>query len=70
MRILLLFLIGSATLHVPAQADWPQFRGPEGQGVAWQSNIPLKWSGSEHVRWVVDVPGNAWSSPIVQGDRV
>jgi len=70
MRILLLFIVCAATLQKPAQADWPQFRGPDGQGVARQSNIPLKWSGPEHVRWVVDVPGNAWSSPIVQGDRV
>ena len=70
MRLLLLFLVAAATLHSSAQADWPQFRGPGGHGIARESNIPLQWSGAEHVRWVADIPGTGWSSPVVQGDLV
>ena len=70
MRFYLIALVASATLHLPAHADWPQFRGPGGHGIANESNIPLKWSGDDHVRWVADVPGTGWSSPVVQGDRV
>lgn len=70
MRLYLIALVASATLHLPAHADWPQFRGPGGHGIANESNIPLKWSGDDHVRWGADVPGTGWSSPVVQGDRV
>ncbi|REK08216.1 MAG: serine/threonine protein kinase [Planctomycetota bacterium] len=31
---------------------------------------PDRWSASENVAWKVDVPGLAWSSPIVWDDRV
>ena len=50
--------------------DWPQFRGPSGQGHSKETGIPLQWSGSEHVRWKVPVPGTGWSSPSIAGDRI
>ncbi|QDU90090.1 outer membrane biogenesis protein BamB [Pirellulimonas nuda] len=51
-------------------ADWPQFRGPDGQGVA-QGPAPLRWSeDSQNIRWAVDVPGRGFSSPVVIGDQV
>lgn len=56
-------------LPLSARADWPQFRGPSGQGIAPDSKVPLTW-GKENVRWSVDIPGIGWSSPVVQGDVV
>jgi len=53
-----------------AASDWPQFRGPGGQGQADARGLPLTWSESENVRWKVPVPGRGWSSPAIQGDRV
>jgi outer membrane protein assembly factor BamB len=50
-------------------ADWPQFRGPDGQGVA-PPGLPLTWSETAHVTWQTPIHGRAWSSPIVVGDRV
>ena len=52
-----------------AFSDWPQFRGPQGDGVAGGA-LPLTWSETEHVRWKTKVPGRAWSSPVVLGDQV
>ena len=49
---------------------WPQFRGPNGAGVADDATLPVTWSATEHVAWTVDLPGRGWSSPIVWGDRV
>jgi outer membrane protein assembly factor BamB len=49
--------------------DWPQFRGPDGQGVA-APGLPLTWSEREHVKWQTPIHGRAWSSPIVVGPRV
>src|SRR5580704_16915544 len=50
-------------------ADWPQFRGPESAGVA-NSNFPTEWGPEKNVKWKVKIPGAAWSSPIVWGNRV
>ncbi len=30
-------------------ADWPQFRGPGGQGHSTAKNVPLTWSETENV---------------------
>ena len=66
---LLLMTAAAATATVRAQ-DWPRFRGPTGQGVTSEKDLPLTWSPTEHVAWKVPVPGEGWSSPIVFGDRV
>ena len=50
--------------------DWPQFRGPGGQGASAETGLPLQWSESRNVTWKVPVPGRGWSSPVVAGDRV
>ncbi|HKR23064.1 MAG TPA: PQQ-binding-like beta-propeller repeat protein [Pyrinomonadaceae bacterium] len=50
--------------------DWPQFRGPTGQGISEERGLPLTWSENKNVRWKVAIPGRGWSSPVVQGDRI
>ncbi len=51
-------------------ADFPQFRGENGSGVAAETSIPSKWSTTENVAWKVPVPGAGWSQPILIGDRL
>jgi len=62
----------AAHLARPSQVqyDWPQFRGPDGQGHAATDEAPVQWSESENVAWKVPVEGRGWSSPLVLGDRV
>jgi len=60
---------GQGSGQQPAQ-DWPQFRGPTGQGQATATGIPLRWSETENIRWKVPVEGAGWSSPVVGGGRV
>lgn len=50
--------------------DWPCFRGPTRQGISTEAGLPLEWSSTEKVVWKTPLPGEAWSSPIVWGDRV
>jgi len=57
----------AATLEA---ANWPQFRGPTGQGISTDKNTPLNWSATENIAWKTELPGESWSSPIVWGDRV
>ncbi len=57
--------VGRALAH-----DWPQFRGPNGSGVTEEAKLPDSWSAEKNIQWKVAVPGVAWSSPIVWGDKV
>lgn len=50
--------------------DWPQFRGPGGQGVSSAKGLPLTWSATENVVWKTELLGPGTSSPIVIGSRV
>jgi outer membrane protein assembly factor BamB len=60
-----------ALLGVAARAeDWPQFRGPTGQGHSTERGVPIEWSESRNVMWRTPVPGRGWSSPVVAGGRV
>jgi outer membrane protein assembly factor BamB len=52
-----------------AGQDWPEFRGPTGQGTTAETGFPVEWSDARNVRWRVPVPGRGWSSPVVAGDR-
>jgi len=51
-------------------ADWPQWRGPDGDGVSSETDLPLTWSATENVAWTAGLTGLGVSSPIVFGDRV
>src|SRR4051812_28376705 len=61
-------LLGLLFAWSAAAADWPRFRGPTGDGVAAESNPPLKWSEKEALVWRTDLPGPGSSSPIVSGE--
>ncbi len=50
--------------------DWPEFRGPTGQGIAPEGHYPVEWSASKNVAWRKPIPGKGWSSPIVSGGFV
>src|SRR5215467_8773003 len=65
MNVILLLL----ALFLPI-SDWPQFRGPTGQGVSDEHDLPLTWSETSNIRWKTPIPGKGWSSPVVQGDRI
>jgi outer membrane protein assembly factor BamB len=53
-----------------AERQWPCFRGPTGQGIVFDMNIPLKWSDSENILWRKKLPGRGNSSPVVWDKRL
>ena len=59
--------VASATLTAQ---DWPQFRGPAGQGHSSERGVPLEWSEAKNILWKTPVSGEGWSSPVVAGGRV
>ena len=66
--ILSLFLFSSSL--VIAQENWPQFRGPDGDGMAPDADIPMTWSEEENVAWKTEIHGLGWSSPVIFGQQV
>jgi outer membrane protein assembly factor BamB len=55
---------------IQAPSHWPRFRGPHSNPTSDNPNLPVRWSRTENVEWVADVPGVGWSSPVVWGTRV
>jgi outer membrane protein assembly factor BamB len=55
---------------VCAAEDWPQFRGPTGQGHSTERGLPVEWSETRNITWKVPVAGRGWSSPVVADGRV
>jgi hypothetical protein len=53
-----------------AAVNWPRFRGPASNPVSDNPRLPVRWSKTENVEWVADVPGVGWSSPVVWGKKV
>ena len=66
-KLLFLPLLAAAAV---ASEDWPQFRGPAGDGHSDATGLPLTWSETENVRWKTAIPGEGWSSPVVLGRQV
>lgn len=64
LMLFVIFCVGSSA------GEWPEFRGPGGQGVAHAADLPVKWSQGENVMWRRPVPGLGWSSPVVGGGRI
>lgn len=59
---LLFFMISGIGV---AGENWPEFRGPGGQGHAGKMEIPIEWGESKNVTWKQPIPGKGWSSPIL-----
>lgn len=59
-----LFLLTSLSA-IGGSPDWPEFRGPTGQGHAAGATPPLEWSTEKNVAWKQAIPGIGWSSPVL-----
>lgn len=50
--------------------NWPEFRGPRGDGHSTATNLPLEFSESQNIRWKIGMDGKAWSSPVIWGNQI
>ena len=53
-----------------AQTNWPEFRGPAGNGHATAQHLPTKFNETDNVRWKTALSGRAWSSPVIWGNQL
>ena len=68
-RTVVLSLIALCTSPLAAE-NWPQWRGPGGQGISRETNLPSAWTPEKNVAWKVEVPGRGHSAPVVWNDHV
>lgn len=71
VRRILTTLVLATLCSASAQADnWPNWRGPTGNGVAPNATPPTEWSTTRNVKWKVPVSSRENSSAIVWDDQV
>jgi outer membrane protein assembly factor BamB len=70
MRHLIFIALFAVSTAPSLAADWPQFRGPLGNGISTEKNLPTLWSETKNVAWKQEIPGKAWSSPVLVKGRL
>lgn len=65
-----LALLMLTAVSLSAAENWPEFRGPHGDGHADAKGLPTTWSEKENVKWKVAIHDKGWSSPVVWGKQI
>ncbi len=55
---------------VPAPANWPDWRGPTGQGSSDAKGLPLHWSETQNIVWKTPIHDLGYSTPVVWGEQI
>ena len=66
--VLILSLIVSAGTLL--SANWPAWRGPNGDGVSAEKNLPIKWSPTQNIAWKLALPQWSGATPVIWGDMI
>ena len=53
-----------------SDGNWPQWRGPFGNGVSTETGFATEWSPTKNIKWKTEIPGRGHSSPVVWGDSI
>src|SRR5262245_35423566 len=73
MKLLSILNLTATSLCAVASSgaeNWPQFRGPDGDGHCGARGLPLTWSETQNVKWKTPIHDKGWSSPVIWGDQV
>ncbi len=73
LAIILLASLSSVSLSTQSAekgAWWPQWRGPDLNGISTETNLPVKWSPEENVAWKLPMPGRSGSTPVIWKDQI
>jgi outer membrane protein assembly factor BamB len=50
--------------------NWPQWRGPNLNGISGERGLPVKWSPTENIAWRLPMPSKTGATPIIWEDRI
>jgi len=69
MKYLLLFL-ALGNMQLLAADNWPQFRGPDGDGRSDAKGLPVQFGEGDKMKWKTAIHGKGWSCPVIWGSQV
>lgn len=74
LRSISICLVSAVAVQLHAE-DWPQFRGPNGDGISTERGLPSEWGADvdgkqQNVAWKLEIPGKGWSSPSLSRGRL
>lgn len=75
MRIVATLVLGlggwaAASSGTAFAENWPQWRGPQNDGISHETGLPVQWSKTENVAWRLPLPGPAGASPVIWGNQI
>ncbi len=68
--LLLAAIVSIAWRSAGGAENWPQFRGPMGDGISRATGLPVTWSEMDHVAWKTAIHGKGWSSPVIWDNQI
>ncbi len=70
MKLSLLFSLLLAPCALLHAANWPMWRGPNGDGTCEEKGLPEKWGVKENIAWRVALPEPGNSTPVIWDGKV
>ncbi len=70
MTFIASLVLSTSIAAKPGSTNWPQWRGPDGQGVSAEKGLPDEWSDKQNIRWKTPIAGLGHSSPIVWDKKI
>jgi len=65
-----MMLLSVQTIRASDNVNWPDWRGPTGDGRSDATGLPLNWSETKNIVWKTRIHDYGYSSPVVWGDQV
>lgn len=69
MRKLVLLIVLLTVPSVHAE-NWPQWRGPQLNGVSGETDLPFKWDKATNITWKLPLPSWSGATPIVWDNHI
>ncbi|HKB04579.1 MAG TPA: PQQ-binding-like beta-propeller repeat protein [Gemmataceae bacterium] len=69
-RLLIAMTLTLALGAAASAGTWPQWRGPQNNGISEELNLPAEWTDSKNMLWKLPLPGMGSSTPCVWGNRI
>jgi outer membrane protein assembly factor BamB len=66
----LLIVAAVAAASIAVSANWPAWRGPAGDGVSPETNLPVRWSPTENIAWKLALPQWSGATPVIWGNTI
>jgi outer membrane protein assembly factor BamB len=69
-KLFVAFFIILLSLHIAFAENWPQWRGPNLNGISNETNLPERWTTEENITWKLAMPAWSGSTPIIWNELI